>query len=247
MTLGVNRKNPARRRIRQAGGKEPDTSLTHFGRGWWRSVWMANKRLTLEEKVKLVQELELGRESVSALCRRWRISPAAAAGPMAAPVQSRAPTRGARPARARSRLPVEPAPLRRHPSRGLRSGRPTAACASWRRDPVAGTAALRGRELRRLLRRIAGGHPRSVARLLLRNVGRRTPRQRPHGPAFRALPTATAMSERRASALPRFLRSDEGAEPKARRVRNGAKIAEPTRSSRRLCNSGPERKCQRCA
>jgi transposase InsO family protein len=35
---------------------------------------MANKRLTLEEKAKLVQELELGRESVSALCRGWRIS-----------------------------------------------------------------------------------------------------------------------------------------------------------------------------
>lgn len=35
---------------------------------------MTNKKLTLEEKVKLVQERELGGESVTAICRRWRIS-----------------------------------------------------------------------------------------------------------------------------------------------------------------------------
>lgn len=35
---------------------------------------MANKRLTFEDKAKLVGELELGQEKVVEICRRWRIS-----------------------------------------------------------------------------------------------------------------------------------------------------------------------------
>lgn len=35
---------------------------------------MTNKKLTLKEKVKLAQELEVGSENVKVICERWRIN-----------------------------------------------------------------------------------------------------------------------------------------------------------------------------